>query len=223
MNVFDKTCTVIIESNPKNIKKKLEAVLKESKYAEIRLDCIQPKNIPITINIIKKNIHRCIFTLRDNKEGGKFSGNDDQKIKILKNILRYKPFLLDIEYEFIIRNKNFLTDIKSSNVNILISWHDFNKTPKKQVLNTKLNNMKKISHNIKIVTTANSLQDNIKILSLYEKCDNINLITFAMNEYGKISRLLCMYFGPFTYISTNKQSSLGQFNINKLKSIFKNL
>ncbi len=222
INIFYKTCITITEENPQTINTMLNYVLRKAQYAEIRFDFIDCNQIPLVLKLIKKKIKRCICTLRDNSEGGKFYGNNKKRVSLLSMIMDNKPFLLDLEYNIIKKNKNLLQFIKKMKNNILISWHDFDKTPGFIFLDGRLEQMKQISKNVKIVTMANSIADNIRILSLYKK-SNVNLIAFSMGEYGKISRLFCVYLGsPFTYISIN-QPLVGQFKINSYKSIFKNI
>ena len=82
-------------------------------------------------------------------------------------------------------------------------------------------NMSIFSKNIKIVTTAKSLVDSTKIMSLYNPDNRINLIAFCMGEVGRHSRILCLYLGsPFTYVSLGKPIAPGQFSLDEVKSIF---
>ena len=71
-----KTCVSIGEKTPKKISKSLSKALKKSDHAEIRLDFINPESIPETLDIIKKDLRKCICTLRPSSEGGKFSGTE---------------------------------------------------------------------------------------------------------------------------------------------------
>ena len=80
--------------------------------------------------------------------------------------------------------------------------------------------MKKYSKNIKIVTFAKTNNDSSRILSLYNNSFNVKLIAFAMGDFGKMSRVLCLYFGsPFTYVSLGKPVAPGQFSLDQIKSI----
>jgi 3-dehydroquinate dehydratase-1 len=46
--------------------------------------------------MIKKDLNRIVCTLRPKTEGGKFSGNEKERIAIIKLIAEYNPFLLDV-------------------------------------------------------------------------------------------------------------------------------
>jgi len=64
------------------------------------------------------------------------------------------------------------------------------------------------------------VEDPAHVLSLYARVSKINLIAFAMGDFGRISRILCLYLGsPFTYVSLGKAIAPGQFNLTEVKSI----
>ena len=50
--------------------------------------------------------------------------------------------------------------------------------------------MSKFSSNVKIVSTAKSTYDSTRMLELYNSKGKNNLISFAMGDLGKISRIL---------------------------------
>ena len=94
-----KTCVSIAERTPKKLKKTLAKALKKSDYAEIRFDFLNPNAVPEALHLIKKDLRKCVSTLRPIREGGKFSGNEKNRVSIIKLIAEYNPFLLDIEYD----------------------------------------------------------------------------------------------------------------------------
>ena len=59
-----KTCVSIAEKNPKKIKRLLKNALLKSEYAEIRLDFVNPSEIPNILQNIKEKISRCVCTLK---------------------------------------------------------------------------------------------------------------------------------------------------------------
>ena len=166
-------------------------------------------------------MRKCVATLRPISEGGKFSGSEKNRISIIKLIAEYNPFLLDIEFNTLRKNKNLRHYLKNTGTNILVSWHNFKQTPNISVLKRKLLEMKKFSNNIKIVTMAKSINDGSRILSLYSNAKNVKLIAFSMGNLGKISRLLCLLLGsPYTYVSLGRSVAPGQFSLDEVKSIF---
>jgi 3-dehydroquinate dehydratase-1 len=215
-----KTCASVAEKTPKRLKQTLTKALKKSDYAEIRFDFLNPNLVPDALQQIKKDLRKCVCTLRPVSEGGKFEGGEKNRISIIKLIAEYNPFLLDVELNTLSKNKNLRRYLKNTGTDILVSWHNFKQTPSNSALKKKLTQMKKISNNIKIVTMAKSINDATRVLSLY-KNNNTKLIAFSMGNYGRISRILCLFLGsPYTYASLGKPIAPGQFSVDEVKSIF---
>jgi 3-dehydroquinate dehydratase-1 len=218
----NKTCVTLAESSPVKLRLLLTKTLKRSDYAELRFDFMEPNKVPTALDLVKKDLKRCVCTLRPKSEGGKFSGTEKERISILKLIAEYNPYLLDVEFSTIRQNKNLNQNIRRTKTNLLVSWHDFKKTPNEYLLKQKLKQMAKFSKNIKIVTTAKAIGDSMRVLSLYKDLPkNQRLIAFAMGDSGRMSRILCTQFGsPYTYVSLGKPIAAGQFSLDEVKSIF---
>ncbi len=164
-----KTCVSIAEKTPTKIKQVLKIALKKSDYVEVRLDFLKIEQIPEALEIIKNDLNKIVCTLRPKTEGGKFQGNEKEKIAILKLIAEYSPFLLDVEYNTLKNDTSLVKYLKSTKTKLLVSWHDFKKTPSTAELKKKLSQMSKFSSNVKIVTTAKSTNDSTRMLELYSK------------------------------------------------------
>jgi len=215
-----KTCVSITEETPNKIKHTLKIALKKSDFVEVRFDFLKIEQIPEALELIKKDLSRVVCTLRPKTEGGKFSGNEKERIAILKLIAEYSPFLLDVEFNTLKKNSQLTKYLKSTKTKLLVSWHDFKRTPKTVELKKKISQMSKFSSNVKIVSTANSTDDAIRMLELYSKKQKNSLISFAMGDIGKISRVLCLYLGsPYTYVSLGKAVAPGQFSLDEIKKI----
>ncbi|HXV50938.1 MAG TPA: type I 3-dehydroquinate dehydratase [Nitrosopumilaceae archaeon] len=217
-----KTCVTIAEKTPKKLSQIVKKAAKKSNYVEIRFDFLSPRQVPESLELVKKYLKRSVCTLRPKSEGGKFSGSENERLSILKLIAEYNPFLLDVEYNTLRKNKQFANYIKKTGTDLLVSWHDFKQTPSDSTLSKILNQMTKLSKNVKIVTTAKSTNDSSRVLSLYNNAQKLNLIAFSMGEYGKMSRILCLFLGsPYTYVSLGKPIAPGQFSLDEIKSIIK--
>ena len=217
----NKVCVTIAQSSPRKVSKELQRAISDSDYVELRLDFLKPNQIPFCLTIVRKYLKRCICTLRPTTEGGKFRGTEKERISILKLIAEFEPYLLDVEYNTLKKNRELQKYLKTAKTNILVSWHDFEKTPNAQTLRLMLRKMSKFSNNVKIVTTARTIGDTIRILSLYKNhAKKIRLICFAMGDYGRMSRILCTKLGsPYTYVSLGKPVAPGQFSLKEMKNI----
>ena len=215
-----KTCVSIGEKTPNALRKTLEIALKKSDYVEVRFDFLKIEDIPYALEMIKKDLSRTVCTLRPKTEGGQFPGNENERISILKLIAEYNPFLLDVEFNTLGKKPPLVKYLKSTKTKLLVSWHNFKKTPSSPELNHKIKQMSRLSSNVKIVCTAKSTKDSTRMLELYRKKGKNNLISFAMGDHGRISRILCMYLGsPYTYVSLGKPIAPGQFSVDEMKKI----
>lgn len=215
-----KTCVSIAEKTPKKLAQILKKALKESDFAEIRFDFLKPSQIPEALELTKKDLNKTVCTLRPKSEGGKFSGSEKERVSILKLIAEYNPHLLDVEFNTLRKNPALKKYITKTKTTILVSWHDFKKTPNVEFLLKRLNEMKKFSNYVKIVTSAKKVTDASYVLSIYARAQGIKLIAFAMGDEGRISRILCLYLGsPFTYVSLGKAVAPGQFSLKEIRKI----
>ncbi|QUC63936.1 type I 3-dehydroquinate dehydratase [Nitrosopumilus sp. K4] len=215
-----KTCVSIAENTPTKLKKTLKIALKKSDYAEIRFDFLKAEQIPKALNMVKAELTRAVCTLRPKTEGGAFEGSEKERISILKLISEYNPFLLDVEYNTIKKHKDLEKYLRSSKTKLLVSWHDFKKTPNSANLKNQLKKMSRHSSIVKIVTTAKTVDDSTRVLELYNKKGKTTLIAFSMGDAGRISRILCLYLGsPYTYVSLGKPVAPGQFSLDEVKKI----
>lgn len=81
------------------------------------------------------------------------------------------------------------------------SYHDFSGTPAFEDLREIVEKCIRIGADIvKIVTTAVTVEDADRVLSLYDVFDPAGLIAFSMGEAGRSSRMECLAKGaPYTY------------------------
>lgn len=215
-----KTCVSVAEKTPKKLFTTLKKALKKSDYAEIRFDFLKPIQVPEALELSKKYLKKTVCTLRPKSEGGRFSGSEKERISIIKLIAEYNPHLLDVEFNTLTKDRSLFNYIKKTKTDVLVSWHDFKKTPDIGFLEKRFRQMSKFSSNVKIVTTAKDVSDASRVLSLYGMVKKTKLIAFAMGDLGKISRILCLYLGsPFTYVSLGKAVAPGQFSLSEIKSI----
>lgn len=203
-----------------------KAIQKGAEMIECRFDFIKhSRQIDRYLQILSKYKNQSVYTLRPENEGGKFSNDPIQRIDLLKKLIDSRPLFVDIEYDLISKNDELADLVENSNARVLVSWHNFAKTPSEVELISLVNKMRVYSPYLKIITTANNIDDSITILKLYQSIDaNVNLVAFAMGESGTISRILCSIIGdaPFTYASLGEAMAPGQLSIDQMK-IFEKL
>lgn len=213
-------CVSIGAKTIKELSSSINKALDISDFLEIRFDFLDQSEISSSMKIIESIKSRSIFTLRSREQQGNFKGNEFERLKLLKMLYDANPMLLDVEYDTMIAN-NSLNNYLKDKSNVLISWHNFSSTPSDECLEKKIYDMKKFSNNIKLVTMATNVTDSLRVLNLYDKFKDSNLITFAMGDCGVISRILCTFYGsPFTYASLEKSIAPGQLSVIEMRRIY---
>jgi len=163
---------------------------------------------------------KAVFTLRSKDQGGKFAGSEQKRIAWLKKLAEQKPMLLDVELDTIKENDELADFLEKTP--ILISWHDFQQTPPSDELADILSEMRIYSNYVKVVTTAKSVEDSLRLLELYENITGLHPVIFAMGDAGMVSRILCTIVGnaPFTYTSLEKAIAPGQLTVKQMRKLY---
>jgi 3-dehydroquinate dehydratase-1 len=212
-----------IESN-KFSKSAARAFDMGASFLEVRFDYVEPIKFSEVLAVVQPFKAKCIYTLRRTNQGGKFDGSEIQRLRYLKDLTCQLPMMIDVEYETLREYPEIGTFIKSLNIPMLLSWHDFKSTPSEVELAELLGQMSSYSNNNKLVTMANSLEDTLRVLNLYEAVDkSVNLVAFCMGEIGLVSRILCALHPqcPFTYAAIDRPVAPGQLTIEQMKKLYR--
>jgi 3-dehydroquinate dehydratase type I len=115
-----------------------------------------------------------------------------------------------------------LRQLKSEGAEVILSYHDYAKTPSTQELVKVLEAEKQAGADIcKVVTTASKTHDNLTVLSFVEEeASKTRLVSFAMGSLGVPSRVLSPLFGAeftFASISPELRTAEGQLSIDELR------
>jgi 3-dehydroquinate dehydratase, type I len=226
-----KICVSIPADTPEALKTSIGYALDQgADIIEVRFDYTSKDMVSDILYSINDQKDSMIFTCRRRDEGGKYDGSEHDRVSIIKRLASFRPMLVDVEYNTLLENDELHDQLRALNADLLVSYHNFKETPSLDNMLDTLNEIsKRYSNNIKIVTMANSLDDNIKILSLYKHItnnnnNNTNLIAFCMGEYGIASRVLCTLLGsPFTYASLKDALAPGQLTIKQMRFIYEQI
>jgi 3-dehydroquinate dehydratase I len=193
-------------------------------YVEIRFDALRPDVLHEGLEAARDMKDRAIFTLRSSSEGGRFSSTEQDRLGWLLKLAEVKPMLLDVELNTLKDNDALVDCLEKQRTRLLVSWHDYKKTPSKETIADILLEMRTYSNYVKIVTTAEIIEDTLRLLEMYyETSPGLYPIFFAMGEAGVISRILCTLVGnaPFTYASLEKAIAPGQLTVQQMKKLYK--
>lgn len=191
-------------------------------YVEIRFDFLKPEHLHAAIEAVKNIKSKAVFTLRSKDQGGKFAGSEQQRVQWLQKLAEQKPMLLDVELDTLRQNEELADFLERQKTPVLVSWHDFQKTLPNDKIADILSEMRVYSNYVKVVTTAKSVDDSLRLLELYDTAIGLHPIFFAMGEAGVVSRVMCTVIGnaPFTYASLDKAVAPGQLTVKQLRKLY---
>jgi 3-dehydroquinate dehydratase/shikimate dehydrogenase len=205
---------------------KAEAVARDNSFLEFRLDYLsQPGQfLPKLKGFIEYHPHLVLIaTCRRVKSGGKYRGSVENQLDILVKAAQLGCQLLDVEIESAILMKSRQWEKLKKVAALILSFHDFRGT---KHLEKTFAKMKEFPADfLKVVTTANSLHDNVELMRfLQSKSDDNAMVGVCMGEQGIISRVLGVRAGSvFTFGAANpgEETAPGQIAARTLFDTFR--
>lgn len=208
---------ICVAISDKNMKKCLAAI-EQIEIAEIRLDLtgFDFEEIREIFSQPKK----LIATMRPCK------ASDEERMEKLKASIKAGAKYVDLEYESKEAYRKELIDFAHrNNCDVIISYHNFTKTPEIKELNAIIKECFAFGADItKIVTKARKNIDNSRILSLYNNPGRI--IAFCMGNLGKLTRIIGPFLGAeftFAAMDEGEATAPGQIKYSSIKNIMDNL
>lgn len=212
-------CASVAVPSIKTVKKKVISSLDGgADLVEIRLDHIKT----IDMNLMKAQMieveEKLILTCRRRDEGGQFIGRENERLEILSEMMDWKGPMKDIELRTVLDHPELFKNQRD----LIISWHDLKRTPRRELLMEKIRLARKFGMIVKIVTMATDFEDNARLLSLYKDQERGSLIAFCMGEKGLISRILAPTLGsPFTFAYSGRNAvAPGQLRLQELRDLY---
>jgi 3-dehydroquinate dehydratase type I len=128
-----------------------------------------------------------------------------------------------VDLEFTEATTADVKQLKTEGADVILSFHDYSQTPRKEGLTKILGAEKKLGGDIcKLVTTARGPHDNLTILSFVEsEALDAKVVAFAMGRDGVPSRVLSPLFGAeftFAALTEDSKTAEGQLSIDALRS-----
>ena len=223
------TIKICVSVPPKTVAEALNLIEKaENQHAdliEVRLDSLKKHNE--LANIANCSNTPLIATNRSTKCQGKFSGSETERKKILLDSARNSFEYVDLELSTP-KLKEIVGNLRGMGVKLIISFHDFDKTPSLSQLNQVLKREIDSGADVcKIVTTARLMEDNLTVLDFVSKASkSAKIVCFSMGDLGKLSRLLSPIFGAFFTIASlesGRKTASGQFTIQEMRTLYEAL
>jgi 3-dehydroquinate dehydratase-1 len=166
-----------------------------------------------------------LFTCRIDLEGGIQKFSSQSRLKLITACI--ETGLLDIIDIELCNDENFINSVikisKKHNVKVILSSHDFKKTPKEELILDTLIRAENLGADIaKIAVMPQNYEDVLVLmkatLKARQKKVEIPLVTMSMGEEGAVSRVAVGIFGSDSTFAIGKIiSAPGQIPIEELR------
>ncbi|WP_345806111.1 type I 3-dehydroquinate dehydratase [Bacillus subtilis] len=218
----------------KQILNEAEAVkLLNPDIVEWRVDVFEKANdreaVTKLISKLRKSLEDklFLFTFRTHKEGGSMEMDESSYLALLESAIQTKDIdLIDIElFSGDAHVKALVSMAEENNVYVVMSNHDFEKTPSKDEILSRLRKMQDLGAHIpKMAVMPNDTGDLLTLLdatyTMKTKYADRPIITMSMAATGLISRLSGEVFGSAcTFGAGEEASAPGQIPVSELRSV----
>jgi 3-dehydroquinate dehydratase-1 len=213
------------------------AVLNNPDLLEWRIDGFAPAGESEPILAALSSLRQAIgdtpliLTCRSVQEGGIQAVPLDERVELLESMLQ--TGLADI-VDFEISSgeaavSRIVQAVRSSQAKLILSFHDFQRTPEPGFMIGKLAEAERLGADIaKLAVMPQDYQDVIDLLGATLKARSevlaIPVITIAMGEIGRLTRIAGALFGSDISFALGQQSSApGQIPVDELRQAWKSL
>lgn len=171
-----------------------------------------------------------IFTFRRKAEGGKTDVDDEYYKKLIMTVAEngYAE-MVDVEASAAMNDPEFVNDLKLKGAYVIISKHDFLRTPPLEEIIQDFFEIQSLGADIVKVSYMPSCKGDV--LTLISAAENMSssfsvcpIIAISMGHLGTISRILGEFIGSaITFAAINKISAPGQLPIEGLTTMLNTL
>ncbi|CCK86189.1 3-dehydroquinate dehydratase [Lactobacillus equicursoris DSM 19284 = JCM 14600 = CIP 110162] len=166
-----------------------------------------------------------LVTFRTKNEGGVLELGEDEYLDLVQTVIVNRlGDAVDVElFHDEKRVKEIVAQAHNYNVVVIMSNHDFEKVPAKDVIEFRLKKMAELGADVpKLACMPHSADDVLTLLSatndVHKELAN-PIITMAMADLGKVSRVAGQVFGScLSFGAVGKVSAPGQLSIEDLRN-----
>lgn len=218
MKIGTQLCVVICGPTINEAREQVKKASARADILEFRIDQFHFANLG-SIASIKDSTHLpVIFTLRKRSQGGEFSGDEQERLQMIKKLIALRPAYIDLEYDL----RDYYDEIMamSPETKLICSYHDFEHNLKD--FHSLLEIMRHGAVAIyKIAAIAYSTIDALRMLKFIRdtRKKGIQIVGISIGDYGLPTRVLGPIFGSaITYaaVSDNHKTAPGQLTVEEL-------
>jgi len=218
----DRVCGVIAAGTALKMKSQFLLGLRKTRTLELRLDYLRDaKERAAFLAWLGREDRRAVLiaTCRSRRGGGLFRGSGREQIEILQNAVRAGCGWCDVEIE---TARNMAADELRralSPARILISHHDFRKTPR-NLAGVFREVSRAGGHAVKIAAECHSISDSARICELAR--GRRNVVAVPMGETGMAGRILSLRAGSaLTYAAVEQATAPGQLSLDAVQDLYR--
>jgi 3-dehydroquinate dehydratase / shikimate dehydrogenase len=198
-------CLVLTEKTLKKNRDCINTYKDHIDMVELRADFLDPGELPLLPTFPSLSDVPVILTIRKEKDGGHYKGDEGKRREFLKNGVSGGYAFVDLEED--LRDEVFTRKIKAQGPRVIRSFHDFAGVPKDLV-----QRVKTLAHEPgeipKAAVMPQSTADLHRLLKATEACGPMEKIILGMGSYGFPTRVLATPLGSFlTYCSVPGKSA----------------
>jgi 3-dehydroquinate dehydratase type I len=218
-------CTSIVPETNEEALCLLARALPEADLVELRIDRIGEPDLPLLLRAGKE---RLLVTNRRRDEGGFFASCENRRMELLREAVDLGARYVDIEArtgEAAVSRLGKAIRAKKGKTRLIVSHHNFKGTPSRQTLVKRLRACRSLGADVvKIVTLANTVEDNLRVLELIPQALAMgqDIVAFCMGAKGRMSRVAAPLLGScmsYASLEDGAESAPGQLTAVEMKTI----
>jgi 3-dehydroquinate dehydratase I len=185
-------------------------------FCELRIDLLYRTSAELESHIEDVACPK-IATVRDPNEGGANALPEKTRLELYQ---RWLPLcdLIDVELRSLSRFSGLVEQAESAAKGVIISFHDFEKTPSLEELQEKVDRCRLKKNQIfKVASKVAQWADVETLIRLLQQNPQLRIAAMGMGEFGKLSRLVLARLGScLVYGSVGQAVDPGQWPVNQL-------
>lgn len=190
-------------------------------------DVLEPDKVKSLLRKLRRTAKKPIlFTFRRRQEGGRVEPSPEYYREILIMTARSSlADIIDVEASAAELDTELIPEIKELGACVIVSKHDFEKTPSEAEIVKIYMDMQKMSADmVKVAFMPNSRKDVISLIAATEEMtsnfSSCPIVAISMGHLGMITRIMGEFLeSVITFAAITKSSAPGQINIEGLEQI----
>lgn len=194
--------------------------IREADGIELRLDLFAHIDIEHIRAFVRHSTQPVLLTLRKKMQGGLFAGSEEERERLIMQLLDIEPPFFDLEYDM---RPEFLHQVieKYPKTALILSYHNFEKTPSDlDALYFSMTRYRVFGY--KIAALALSSSDALRML-LFTKC-HAQVSVVCMGEKGEFARVLGPVMGnliDYAALDEKGVTGPGQLTLQELHGVYR--